>query len=551
MRANLKWPIGMEGMAEAFELRRREEFATAIALPGTLAVLITGENKGDGRPIPIAEAVSTGHAFSVQLAPHVLAFDADSPIAALAALVLTEEFKARDFPFVLLGSGRPGHYHLLLAVHDGQLRSELTARAHAVGLRPATSLRPPLTPHRSGLSMQLLWPDSEEAALRALAPRPRRRLTPRLERLLREGDTSGRYRKDNGETDDSGVLAALVTSYIQRGWSLDQASRQLLKRANRGGTKLQEIKDRRGPHAAFRYLRGLWREQVRLIRHSPPSSTLPIPTRERLDHLILHAALTLPWNTRGHSLWALLVAMVLVASEAGSDLDFEASTRQLAEQAGLSRRTVRKCLQGRNGDLLARGWVIRVRRGIGTRGSVWRLQLPSAAVAAFPSNPGRLAPLGGALGLLGNAVIPDHDALRWRIRRKGGLGKGVPRLVVILACHRPIATDELLTVCNGIKPHQVRRLAGKLRAAGLIGEGARLQLVPDVRRRLDEAAWRLRAYGTGARQRQVHEHERERYREGYARRVHEYQRERDRRRQRIRRTTNTPRRRRRGTPPQP
>jgi hypothetical protein len=146
--------------------------------------------------VSIAEAVQTGRAFSVQLALHVLGIDLDEPERAVFLDCFAKECVARGLQPVIEESGRPGHRHLLVAVHDGRLRSELTAMARSLGLRVATSLRPPLTPHRLGCPVRLLQPESEEEALQALQPRARRQLPPRLERLLREGDTDG----DTGRT---------------------------------------------------------------------------------------------------------------------------------------------------------------------------------------------------------------------------------------------------------------------------------------------------------------------------------------------------------------
>lgn len=65
-----------------------------------------------------------------------------------------------------------------------------------------------------------------------------------------EGDHAGRYRKDDGKTDRSKMLAALVTSFISRGWQEKHAYSQLIDPANRGGAKLQEIKRRDGKERA-------------------------------------------------------------------------------------------------------------------------------------------------------------------------------------------------------------------------------------------------------------------------------------------------------------
>lgn len=88
-------PVGMEGIIGLIREKVREDFANAIALPGSLAGLIGPDNKRNGRSVPIAEAVSMGCAFSVQVAPHILAFDADTPKQVAAVYRLAEQAVVR------------------------------------------------------------------------------------------------------------------------------------------------------------------------------------------------------------------------------------------------------------------------------------------------------------------------------------------------------------------------------------------------------------------------------------------------------------------------
>src|SRR5439155_4132620 len=167
--------------------------AKAVAAPESKAVLLDANNRADGPPIPIEEAVATGRAFAVQLALHVLGTDLDD-LALMAAFVeFSADLLAHGITPVIVASGRPDHRHLFAAVLSGELRALLTARAAALGLKLTSSLRPPLTPHRLGWPVRLLRPAEPADALGALAPPTRRPLHPRVGLLLREGDTQGTY----------------------------------------------------------------------------------------------------------------------------------------------------------------------------------------------------------------------------------------------------------------------------------------------------------------------------------------------------------------------
>jgi hypothetical protein len=321
------------------------------------------------------------------------------------------------------------------------------------------------------------------------------------------------------------MLAALTSSFVDREWSCDEAYRRLMDLRNPGGAKLHAISHERGWQAAHKYFRQLWRQQVAFVREHPPINHVPSEVIARLDSVLATAALALPWTTRGHSLWALLAALVAVSHDAGSDLAFEASRRQLAERAGLSWRTTRKRLA----ELVEVGWVERIRRGIGTRGTCWRLSAPGTAVAAYPSNPGREAPLGGALRLLGSLVAPSHDALRWRAAGRAGLGKAAHRLLLILAVHGPTSATALVQLTSA-KWSQIRRLRRKLAQRGVLEDGETLRVPPDVHLRIEQLAWSLGTAGAAGRQKRDHQHEREDYRRAWHPRSAAYRAEQRRRR---------------------
>jgi predicted ArsR family transcriptional regulator len=368
-------------------------------------------------------------------------------------------------------------------------------------------MRPPLTPHRLGCPVRLLSPRHPTAAIQALAPPARRELHPRIEELLRKGDTECRYRTRDGRPDRSAILTAIMTSAIQRGWARAEAYRALMHPRNEGGAKLHDRKHRRGDLAAWHYFNELWKEQVRFCRQRPPLRDGRASHTAHLNAIATAANVSLPWNMRGHSMFATLMACLLIAAEAGTLHGWRASYRQVAERAGLSIQTARRSLH----SLRKLGWLRLLRRGIGTRGSLWRLALPTSGVTGEHSNPGAEPP-GGVLRLLCPGVSLRHDMFRWRAMGRSGLGKGSLRLLILLAS-APL-TARTLAERTGISVRAAQRALRRMKASGAVTRGADGEWRP-ARFDADAVAAVLGVSGAGARQRLGHVRERSRYVEWY------------------------------------
>jgi hypothetical protein len=497
-----------------------ESLAVGVAARGSWANYIGEDNKGTGRRVPIAEANASGRPYAVELALHILGVDHDdrnrleefeSVVRKLQALLGLQP--------VVIASGREGHRHLFVKALDGGLRNAARDLVQRHGFHIAVSLRPPLSPHRHGLSVQLVMPGSISEAARLLSPEPRGDLSPRMALLLRDGDTERRYTKADGETDDSRVLTALITSMLNANWTEREAFRALTSPRNRGGRKLHE----RGTAAAWQYLVALWKRMRRWARTHPPDGRLSLKAAARLDSVAAWALVELPWTMRGHSLWALVAALSLIASEAGDDTAFRASWRQLAERAGLSKETVKRRLR----DLVGLGCLTCRSRGIGHLGSVWSLRCPASEPLLTPVPRGASHPLGGLLGLLGAVLAPNHDAMRWRYASNWGLGKQAYRMLVFIVLTRPA---DPLAVANRIQAslRAVRRTLKRLQKAGLMLPGSLVAIAPDLAERAEAFSRKLGMKGALSRQRVRHAREREAYREAYARRLYAHRRDRTR-----------------------
>jgi DNA-binding Lrp family transcriptional regulator len=481
----------------------RLRLAELVAFAGAKAILLDTHNDAVGAPVGLRRAVVSGWPFTIQLAVHVLGIDLDDQAKRPAFIRFVALLKRHGIVPVIVASGRFGHRHLFAAVADGAVRSKLARAARRLRLGLRSSMRPPLTLHRRGLPVRLLAPRDPAAAIQALAPPARRELHPRIEDLLRKGDAECRYRTQDGRPDRSAILTAIVTSAIQRGWTRAETYRALMHPRNEGGAKLHDRKRRCGDLAAWHYFKELWKEQVRFCRQRPPLREGRAPHTAYLNAIATVANLSLPWNVRGHSMFATLMACLLIAAEAGTANGWRASYRQIAERAGLSFQTARRALR----SLRKLGFLWRLQRGIGTRGSRWRLDLPTTSVTHEHSNPGAEPP-GGVLRLLCPGLTLPHDMFRWRAMGRSGLGKGSLRLLALLAS-APL-TARRLAERTGISVQAAQRAFRRIKASGAVTRGADGKWRP-ARFDADAVAAVLGVAGAGARQRLGHERERRRY----------------------------------------
>ena len=90
--------MSVRPIADPFEeipFKVRQDFARAIAFPGSQAIILGEDNESDGPPVSIAEAVASRRAFTVQLALHNLAIDQDDVEQANALEVFEAEEEER------------------------------------------------------------------------------------------------------------------------------------------------------------------------------------------------------------------------------------------------------------------------------------------------------------------------------------------------------------------------------------------------------------------------------------------------------------------------
>ncbi|MFF0036557.1 transcriptional regulator [Streptomyces mirabilis] len=164
------------------------------------------------------------------------------------------------------------------------------------------------------------------------------------------------------------ITAAIACHVARAGGSIDQLTQILLHPEHEGGRHTRSIALRSGQPRALDYIRRVWASASTAV-----GTTLALGSRH--DAYEVLAALrdrieTTPWRgERGRTALRVLRAHLNFAEIAGGLLH-HASERQTAEEAGISRTTLRVVYEA---VLKPGGWLRRLRVGHGREGSTWYL----------------------------------------------------------------------------------------------------------------------------------------------------------------------------------
>ncbi|MFD7480831.1 hypothetical protein ACFV8Z_54615 [Streptomyces sp. NPDC059837] len=164
------------------------------------------------------------------------------------------------------------------------------------------------------------------------------------------------------------ITAAIACHVARAGGSIDQLTQLLLHPEHEGGRHTRGIALRSGQTRALDYIRRVWNSASKTI-----STTIALSSRH--DAYEVLATLrdrieTTPWRgERGRTALRVLRAHLNFAEIAGGPLH-HASERQTAEEAGVSRTTLRVVYET---VLKPCGWLRRLRVGHGREGSTWYL----------------------------------------------------------------------------------------------------------------------------------------------------------------------------------
>ena len=423
------------------------------ALPRAFALKTTKEPyrllDGDNHPCSgyrsLEQALASGQTFMGTVADDILAIDADTTPAVAALAHLADRLKSAGLDPILVASGRPDHQHLFARIRDADTLASYQDLARTMRLSLGHTIRPPLSPHRSGLPVSLVEPSDPAEALASLSPK--RPLPPRIQALLRDGVDHPHRSQE--------IQKVALAAYC-RSWTCDEFIAAIL------GSPLaaEAVSKNRDPH---RYLRHCW-GKAREYAASPTVNR----DRDRDPGLasILAAMDATIWRKQaGVTDRHVLLAHVMIARQARS-LQFQASVGQTAERAGISLPTVRASRK----RLRWRGWLTPVRISrTPTEAGTWRLHRPSSLrqqLTPFAQSKVRLPPLGGCVEIGQRELTrPPHDLWRWNTR-KGGLGKSSARVYAAL----PLAADQVpaLATSLGVKPPAVWHHLRKLVKEGLV-----------------------------------------------------------------------------------
>jgi hypothetical protein len=213
------------------------------------------------------------------------------------------------------------------------------------------------------------------------------RLRPAAAELVLLGDLTGRYatgsysrlgsdgrtvvmRQDREGAAGHGhrITAAIACHVARSGGTIDELTRLLLHPDHDGGRHAQHIALRSGQARALDYIRRVWASAsavvagTRVLESRHHAYEVLAALRDRIE--------TTPWRgERGRTALRVLRAHLSFAETAGGPLH-HASERQTAEEAGISRTTLRAVYET---VLKPEGWLRRLRVGHSREGSTWYL----------------------------------------------------------------------------------------------------------------------------------------------------------------------------------
>ncbi|MFF9778933.1 hypothetical protein ACF1HJ_35490 [Streptomyces sp. NPDC013978] len=177
------------------------------------------------------------------------------------------------------------------------------------------------------------------------------------------------------------ITAAIACHVVRAGGTVDELTRLLLHPDHEGGRHARHIALRSAQARALDYIRRVWASASAAV-----ASTQVLESRQHAYEVL--AALrdrieTTPWRgERGRTALRVLRAHLNFAETAGGPLH-HASERQTAEEAGVSRTTLRVVYET---VLRPRGWLRRLRVGHGREGSTWYLGDGSADHHGTPTS---------------------------------------------------------------------------------------------------------------------------------------------------------------------
>ncbi|MGW4490556.1 hypothetical protein [Streptomyces sp. NPDC004376] len=309
-----------------------------------------------------------------------------------------------------------------------------------------------------------------------------------------------------------------------------------------GGRHTQNIALRSGQSRALDYIRRVWASACAMVR-----STAEIESRQQVHEGLaaLRARIEVtPWpGERGRTALRVLLAHLNFAEAAGGRLH-AASERQAAEEAGISRQSLRNAYET---VLKPGGWLRRLRVGRGKEGSAWYLGNGPGASTQLSSSRQQTTQFPPDLALEEwsapeTAVPADFDSIVIsRLMSHDAFahhGLGSSALLIIGALHaRPNQAVSELVIASSVSRATTYRTLRRLSRHGLVchigevwaltpraleGFGNSLRMAVTDRQVMSSHGWDQIAHkygtaGTAASRKALHAAERAAYREALER----------------------------------
>jgi len=269
------------------------------------------------------------------------------------------------------------------------------------------------------------------------------------------------------------ITAAIACHVARLGGSVSQLTELLLHPDHEGGRHTQHIALRSGQARALAYIERVWRNAGATV-----TSTVRVASRQDVheDLAALRDRIEVtPWRgERGRTALRVLRAHLNFAEAAGGRLH-AASERQAAEEAGISRQTLRHAYDT---VLKPEGWLRRLKVGRGAEGSSWYLDnglngtadgwTSRTQTTQFPPSSALeewTTPETGLTADVDSTVIAHlmaHDAFAHR-------ALGSSALMIIGALHvRPAQTAGELVITSSVSRATVYRSLDRLASHGLV-----------------------------------------------------------------------------------
>ncbi|MEI7592909.1 MAG: hypothetical protein WCK41_06770 [Actinomycetes bacterium] len=165
--------VGLRRARYRLGLARRQQqiveaFAFAVVEPGTrLGVALSPRNLATDWA-EITTLVRTGQSFVVRYAASFLVFDADKPTAPEAAHELRRRAEALGYSTMIWATGKQDHRQIIINMPNPNDQRVFTELAQTLEMQCRTWSRAPLSPHRVGHPVSLVYPARYAEALNGL-----------------------------------------------------------------------------------------------------------------------------------------------------------------------------------------------------------------------------------------------------------------------------------------------------------------------------------------------------------------------------------------------